>query len=131
MEVELKKYDELKGNASNLSIKELSNMKKQHISLFSVLSLQHLNGLSADAFQKLYENRPGCLDRLIKQVQQTTSIWNFGFEEFFFNVKKLQVVEQFCKNVIDYLCKKTTRDMISEMSDKYTLRSIVSQIWVL
>jgi len=28
MEVELKKYDELKGNASNLSIKELSLMKK-------------------------------------------------------------------------------------------------------
>ena len=28
MEVELKKYDELKGNASNLSITELSMMKK-------------------------------------------------------------------------------------------------------
>lgn len=46
-------------------------------------------------------------------------------------MKKLQVIEQFCKNVIDYLCLKSTREMISEMSDKYTLRSIVSQVWVL
>ena len=46
-------------------------------------------------------------------------------------MKKLQVVEQFCKNVIEYLCHETTRECISELSDKQTLRSIVSQVWVL
>ena len=44
----------------------------------------------------------------------------FGNEELFFMIKKLQVVEDFCKNVIEILCEPSNKKYISELSDKYT-----------
>ena len=35
-------------------------------------------------------------------------------------IKKLQVVEDFCKNVIEILCEPSNKKYISELSDKYT-----------
>lgn len=64
-------------------------------------------------------------------MTQTTTKLEFGLDEFFFHIKKLQVVEQFCKNVIDVLCEPSLKQYIKELSDKYTYKSIVSQIWVL
>jgi hypothetical protein len=66
MEDAISKYLDLKDNAQNLSVSELAVLKRQHISLFSVLSLQHLSSLTSDAFKLLYLKRPGCLDRLVK-----------------------------------------------------------------
>lgn len=73
MEDALSKYWELKDNAQNLSIDELSQMKKAYISIFGILSLQQLAGLTPTAFTLLYQKRPGCLDRLVKQVKITTA----------------------------------------------------------
>ena len=41
------------------------------------------------------------------------------------------MVEQFCKNVIDLLCEEWSKKFIAELQDKYTYKSIVSQVWVL
>jgi hypothetical protein len=84
MEDAISKYVDLKDNAPNLCVAELASLKRQHISLFSVLSLQHLSGLTKDAFVLLYKKRPGCLDRLVKQVRVTTTNLEFGLDEFFF-----------------------------------------------
>lgn len=115
MEDALFKYWELKENAQHLSITELDAMKKAYNSLFSVLSLQQLAGLTPTAFRHLYQKRPGCLDRLVKQVKVTTTSLEFGLDEFFFHIKKLQVVEVFCKNVIDMLCDPNNKKYISEL----------------
>jgi len=45
--------------------------------------------LTQNAFKQLYQKRPGCLDRLVKQVRSTTTTLEFGLDEFFFNIKKL------------------------------------------
>jgi hypothetical protein len=126
MEDAISKYVDLKDNAPNLCVAELASLKRQHISLFSVLSLQHLSSLTKDAFVLLYKKRPGCLDRLVKQVRVTTTNLEFGLDEFFFQTKKLQVVEKFCKNVIDMLCEPQNKKNIAELSDKQTYKSIVS-----
>lgn len=131
MEDALSKYWELKDGSSNLTLQELKEMKGQYISLFSVLSLQHLFNLSQNAFKILYSKRPGCLDRLVKQVRLTITVLEFGDDEFFFKIKKLQVVDQFCKNVIEVLCEPQNKKYIADLSDKYTYKSIVSQVWVL
>ena len=44
----------------------------------------------------------------------------------FFSIKKLQVIEKFCKNVIESLCDPQNKKYISELSDKYTYKSIIS-----
>lgn len=55
----------------------------------------------------------------------------FNDHEFFFMVKLLQVIEQFCDNVIDFLCNRENKKYIFELNDKYTYKSIVSQTWLL
>ena len=79
----------------------------------------------------MYDNRPGCLDRLVKQVRESTSKLEFDDHEMFFSIKKLQVIEKFCKNVIESLCDPQNKKYISELSDKYTYKSIISQVSVL
>ena len=87
--------------------------------------------MSQNAFRLLYCNRPGCLDRLVKEVRHSTSSLEFDDHEMYFSIKKLQVIEKFCKNVIDFLCEETTVKHIRELSDKYTYKSIISQVSVL
>jgi hypothetical protein len=82
--------------------------------------------LTPNSFKLLYSKRPGCLDRLVKQVRLTTNGLEFSVDEFFFNIKKLQVVEKFCKNVIDMLCEPSNKKYIADLSDKYTYKSIIS-----
>jgi hypothetical protein len=55
----------------------------------------------------------------------------FNDHEFFFMVKLLQVIEQFCDNVIDFLCNTQNKKYISDLNDKYTYKYIVSETWLL
>jgi hypothetical protein len=77
--------------------------------------LQHLANLTSNSFTLLYSKRPGCLDRLIKQVRTTATTLEFSSDEFFFSIKKLQVIEQFCKNVIDALCEAQNKKYIADL----------------
>jgi hypothetical protein len=66
-------------------------------------------------------------------VRQAKIDYSTGFDdhEFFFKVKVLQVIEQFCENVIHFLCNPLNKRYISDLNDKYTYKSIVSQTWLL
>lgn len=60
---------------------QLAQMKRRHASLFNVLSMQCLTQLTSTAFVQLYAKRPGCLDRLVKQVRVTIAKMEFGNDE--------------------------------------------------
>lgn len=95
--------------------------------------MQHLQALNKNSFKLYYENRPGCLNRLVREVRQAKIDYSTGLSphEFFFKLKVLQVIEQFCENVINFLCLDSNKKYISELNDRYTYKSIVSQTWLL
>jgi hypothetical protein len=64
-------------------------VKSQYISLFQVIDLAYLQSLSLNAFKLLYCNRPGCLDRLVKKVSDSTRKLEFEDHEMYFRIKKL------------------------------------------
>lgn len=132
MELTLSKFKELKDNTQHLSVPEIKQMRRDNISLFPILCLQSLSNLSTVAFRRLYSTRPGCLNRLVQQVRVVfQNQLEFADDEFYLRCKKQQVVEQFCKNVIDLLCEERSKKFIAELQDKYTYKAIVSQVWVL
>jgi hypothetical protein len=122
-----------KKELSQLSLSNLKRLKERYLSLFEVETMQHLQSLNKNSFKLYYEKRPGCLNRLVKEVRQAKIEYStmFNDHEFFFMVKLLQVIEQFCENVISFLCNPFNKRYISDLNDKYTYKSIVSQTWLL
>ena len=89
--------------------------------------MQHLQALNTNSFKLYYEKRPGCLNRLIREVSyaKQQQVSTFSDFEFYFHVKLMQVTEQFCKNVITFLCNPLNKRYIADLNDKYTFKSIV------
>ncbi len=74
---------------SKLNLDEIKRLKDKYLSLFYVLTLQHLQALNQNSFKLYYEKRPGCLDRLVKEVRNAKANYSFSDYEFFFKLKFL------------------------------------------
>ena len=57
--------------------------------------MQHLLALNQNSFKLYYEKRPGCLDRLVKEVRYAKNAYVAKLEdfEFYFKLKALQCIE--------------------------------------
>ena len=132
----MRETEDVFARSKELDQYELDHVKKlkdKYISLFEIITMQHLHNLNQNSFKLYYEKRPGCLDRLVKEVRQAKNAYATKLDdfEFFFKLKGLQSIEQFCQNIISFLCNPFNKKYIQELTDKYTYKSIVSQTWLL